>query len=89
MRVKILNTATRKGVLNLRLALKKENQKCIYTNWLLYNTDFKLQSMFCGEMYVKIIDNTQVTIQPYVCFNLVVHRPRFQKNIGLTCKIFI
>ena len=42
--------------------------------------------MFCGQMCVKIIDNTQVTIQPYVCFNLV-HRPSFQKNIGFTSEI--
>ena len=41
---------------------------------------FKLRSMFCGQMCVKIIDNTQVTIQPFVCFNLTVYRPSFQKN---------
>ena len=27
-----------------------------------------------------------MTIQPYVCFNLVVHKPSFQKNIGLPAK---
>ena len=37
--------------------------------------------MFCGHMYVKIFDNTQFTIQPYVCFNFIVHRPSFQKNM--------
>ena len=49
-------------------------------------TVFKLRSMFCGQMCVKIIDNTLVKIQPFVCFNLVVHRPSFQKNIGFTRK---
>ena len=43
--------------------------------------------MFCRQMCVKIIDNTQVTIQRYVCFNLVVHRLSFQKNIGFISKI--
>ena len=42
--------------------------------------------MFCGQMCVKAIDNTQVTIQPYVYFNLVLHRPSFLKNIGLPAK---
>ena len=59
--------------------------------WKLSNitfdrTVFKLRSMFCGQMCVKIIDKTLVTIQPFVCFNLVVHRPSFQKNIGFTSK---
>ena len=49
-------------------------------------TVFKLRSMFCGQMSVKIIDNTLVTIQSFVCFNLVVHRPSLQKNIGFTSK---
>ena len=35
----------------------------------------------------KIIDSTEVIIQAYVRFNLVVHRPIFQKNIGFTSKI--
>ena len=48
-------------------------------------TLFKLRSMFCGKMFVKIIDSTQVTIQPFVCSNLV-HRPNLQNNIGFTRK---
>ena len=42
--------------------------------------------MFCGQMSVKIIDNTLVTIQSFVCFNLVVHRPSLQRSIGFTSK---
>ena len=45
-------------------------------------TLFNLRSMFRSQMCVKIINSTQVTIQPYVCFNLVVHWPSFQKNLG-------
>ena len=55
----------------------------------LYKTVFKLRSMFYGQMSVKIIDSTQVTIQPYVYFNLVVYRPSFQKIKSLTWKIFL
>ena len=32
-------------------------------------------------MGVKIIDSTQKTIQPYVCFNPFAHSLSFQKNI--------
>ena len=49
-------------------------------------TVFKLRSMFCGQMSVKLIDNTLVTIQSFVCYNLVVHRPSLQKNIRFTSK---
>ena len=50
-------------------------------------TVFKLRGMFCGQMcknyWQHIIDN----LKPYVCFNFVVHRPGFQKNIGFNSKI--
>ena len=45
--------------------------------------------MFCGQMYVKIIGSTQVTIQLYICINLVVHNPSFQNclmKIGKECQ---
>ena len=38
---------------------------------------------------VKIIDETQVTIQPHVCFNLVVHRPSFRKTISFTSNVSV
>ena len=62
----------------------------IYKDFELYQvfmTVFKLQSMFCGQMCVKLTANTQVTMQSYVCFNLAVYRPSFPKNIGFTSKI--
>ena len=40
-------------------------------------------------MCVKIIDKTQETIQPHVCFNLVVHRPNFRKTISFTSNISV
>ena len=45
--------------------------------------------MFCSQMCVKIIDKTQETIQPHVCFNLVVHRPSFRKTISFTSNISV
>ena len=63
-------------------------QKLHMLNYImnLLMTVFKLRSMFCGQMCAKTIDNTLVSIQPFACFNLVVHRPSFQKNIGFTSK---
>ena len=40
--------------------------------------------MFCGQMYVKIIGSTQVTIQLYICINLIVHNPSMK--IGKQCQ---
>ena len=41
-------------------------------------TVFKLRSTFCGQMCVKTIDNMLVTIEPCVCFNLLVHRHKYR-----------
>ena len=46
--------------------------------------------MFCDQTSVKIIDNTKLTIQSYVCFNFVITKVKlsekyrfYQQNIQL------
>ena len=41
---------------------------------------FKLQSMFCGQMFVKTIGNTQVTINPMFALILLYIGQAFRKR---------
>ena len=41
---------------------------------------FKLQIMFCGQMFVKTIDNTQVTINPMFALILLYIGQAFRKR---------